>query len=315
MTSSGIDSQFGFSPETTHGTRVVPATFNEFVSEGIKNRVNRIISKGLKAGRRFQGRWRPGKSWVEGPVTIELAPQSTGKLFKWMFGAVSTSGSSPYAHTFTPGTLDDESLTIQFAKPDEGGTIRVFEYTGCQCTEWQLSLKIDEFAMLSFTVYGQKEDTSQTLASASYPSGWNPFTFLSGSMTIAGTEYLIDEITLTGNNGLQTGRHAIQGTNPARPRVSRESAKRTVGGQIAGDFFDLTAYNRFVAGTEAALVLTLSDGASASLVITGNARFDGETPNVTGAAMLKQPLPFVFTSLTSDAATITAVLTNTDSTP
>jgi hypothetical protein len=315
MPGSGIDSQFGFAPESTHGTRVVPATFLEYVSEGLKLRRNRITSKGIKALRRTQGRWRPGKQWVEGPITIELGPQSVGKLLKWAMGAVATTGAGPYVHTFTPGTLDDESMTFQLGRPDESGTVRPFDYTGCQCTNWQLSLKVDEFAMFQITTFGQHEDTSQTLATASYPAAWNPFTFLSGSLQLAGSAYEIDEITLTGDNGLQTNRHVIKSATAERPRQSRESGYRQYGGQLSSDFFNLAAYNRFVSGTEAALVLTLSDGAGAQLVVTGNVRFDGDTPNVTGPAMLKQPLPFVFTSLTSDAAAITLALTNSDATP
>ena len=59
----------------------------------------------------------------------------------------------------------------------------------------------------------------------------------------------------------------------------------------------------------------LSSGASESLTIAGNIRFTGETPVVSGPEILEQPLPFVFTSATSDAAAITATLVNTDSTP
>lgn len=312
---SGLESQFGFSPETTAGTRVVPATFLEFVSESLKFQRERIVSKGLKAGRRTQGRWKPGVQYVDGGFVLELAPQSTGKLFRWMFGAVATSGAGPYTHVFTPGTLDDEFLTIQVNRPDESGTNRPFDYLGCQCTDWTLNCQVNQFATLSASVYGMHEDRAQTLAAASYPATWSPFTFVSGSLQLAGSGYEIDDITITGKNGLQTGRHRIRATTPERPVQSRESAFRTYGGSLNSDFFGLTAYERFVNGTEAALSLVFNDGANAQLTIAGNVRFDGETPNVSGAEMVKQALPFVFTSLTSDAATITATLINSDATP
>jgi hypothetical protein len=316
MTSSAIDSQFGFSPETTIGTRVTPATFLEYVPPAaLVFHCDRIISKGVRPGRRTQGRWRPGRKWVDGNFTVELGPQSIGKLLKWAFGAVSTAGSDPYTHTFTPGTLDDEAMTLQFAVPDEAGTIRVHEYQGCQCTGWQIACKVNEFATMQFSVYGMNEDRSQSLASASYPSTWNPFTFVSGALSIAGSGYDVDDITLTGNNGLITGRHKIRATTPQLPVQSREGAFRQYGGVVNGDYLSNAAYDRFVNGTEAAVSMVFSDGSSAQLTIAGNARFDGDTPNVRDMGITKQALPFVFTSLTSDAAAITATLVNADSTP
>ena len=312
---SGLEAQVGFSPEVTIGTRVVPATFLEFTGETLKYRRGRIISNGLKAGRRTQGRWKQGVQWVDGDISFELAPQSVGKLFRWMFGGVATSGAGPYTHTFTPGALDDKALTIQFNRPDESGTNRVMEYTGCQCTSWEIGARVNEFVTLKTALYGMHEDTSQSLAAASYPATWSPFTFISGSLSIGGTGYECDEITITGDNGLQTGRHRIRATTPERPVQSRESGYRQYGGMINGDLFSLVAYQRFVQGTEAALSLVFNDGANAQLTIAGNVRFDGETPDVTGPTMIKQALPFVFTSLTSDAATITATLINADTTP
>lgn len=309
---SGLESQWGFSPESTPGTRVAPATFLPYLSENVKHEIERMVSQGLRAGRRTRGVWRPGRQTVKGGVTFELAPQGAVRLFKWAMGGLSSTGSGPFTHTLTPNTLDDESMTWQFNKPDESGTNRVFDIYGAACTDWSVGLKLGEFAMATFNMEGMQAVYDQTLATASYPSGWNPFAYTSGSLTIAGSAYEPEEITITGTNGLQTGRHRIKATTPQWPVRHREAAFRDYGGTLNGDFFDLAAYNRFVNGTEAALVVTLSDGASASLTITGNVRFDGETPNVSGAAMLKQSLPFVFTSGTSDAAAITLTLVSSD---
>lgn len=312
---SGLDSQFGFGVEGTPGTRATPATFLPLVSENIKYHRDRLVSKGMKAGRRTQGGWRPGRGWVDGSFTVELAPQSMGKIMKWANGAVSSSGSGPYTHVFTPGGLDDEALTIQLGKPDSGGTVRPADYVGCQCTGYQIGLKVNEYAMLTPSIYGAYEDLSQSLASASYPSTYTPFTYISGSLSLASADYELDDITITAALGQAIGRHKISATTPERPRLSKEAEFRQYGGTLNGDFMSNTAYQRFVNGTEAALSLVLSDGASASLTIAGNVRFDGDTPNIAGPAMLKQALPFVFTSLTSDAATYTMTLVNSDATP
>jgi hypothetical protein len=312
---TGLDSQFGFTPETTVGTRIAPATFLPLVSENIKYNRERLVSKGMRAGRRTQGLWRPGRGWVDGGFTIELAPQSTGKLFRWCTGAVSTSGAGPYTHVFTNGTLDDRALTIQVGKPDRDGTVRPFDYIGCMCTGYQIGLKVGEYAMFNPSVYGMQEDLSQSLASAAYPTTYTPFTYISGALSIAGAEYEIDDAMITAALNLATGRHKITGTSPDRPKASKESGFRQIGGTLNGDYISNVAYQRFVNGTEAALSLVMTDGAAASLTIAGNVRFDGDTPNVAGPMMLKQALPFVFTSLTSDAAAFTMTLVNSDATP
>lgn len=311
---SGLESQWGFSAESTAGTRVVPATFAPFLKASLKHDIPRIVSKGLRAGRRTQSVWRAGTQSPSFGVDFEMAPQGFVKLGKWMFGGLATTGAGPYTHTLTPSTLDDEYQTHQFNVPDESGTNRMVDFYGAQCTGWSLGLKVNEFAMGHIDAVAMEANYAQTLAAASYPSGWLPFAYTSGSLTIAGSAYEPQEIMLTANNGLATGRHRIKATTPQWPVQAREASFRQYGGTINGDFFSLTAYNRFVAGTEAALVLTLTDGASASLTITGNVRFDGETPGIDGDTMIKQALPFVFTSGTSDAAAITAVLVNADAT-
>jgi hypothetical protein len=76
----------------------------------------------------------------------------------------------------------------------------------------------------------------------------------------------------------------------------------------------LTALNRFINGTEAALVLTFNAGASAQTTFTMNVRFDGEDPDL-GAELLEQPLSFKAVSSTSDAAALTVAVVNADATP
>jgi hypothetical protein len=309
---SGLESQWGFSPETTVGTRVTPATFLPFLSENIKHDIARNVSNGIFAGRRTRHVWRPGRQMVKGPVNFELAPQGFTKLGKWMMGGIATTGSGPYSHVLTPAGLDDEAMSFQFAKPDESGTVRVHDIIGAQCIDWSIGLKVGELAQASVNITGMDSTYDESLEVASYPTGWNPFSYISGSLTIGGSAYEPEEISITGSNGLAVDRHRIRATTPEWPVRSREASFREYKGTLNGDFFGLTAYNRFINGDEAALSLVLSDGASASLTIAGNVRFDGDTPNVSGDAMLKQPLPFVFTSASSDAAAFTMTLVNSD---
>ncbi len=115
-------------------------------------------------------------------------------------------------------------------------------------------------------------------------------------------------MTLAGDNALSERFFICQDTT----EEPLETGLRSYTGTVSADFEDLTAYNRFVNGTEAALVLTCTAGSN-TLVATCNVRFDGKTPNVGDRGVIEQSLPFVCLGST-DAAAITVVITNSDAT-
>lgn len=313
---SGLQSQLGFINESTVGTFATPTKFVEFVSEDLRLEIERIESKGLRAGRTTLHRWAAGVQRVVGGFEMELVPQGAALLWKHALGAVSTSGAGPYVHTITPTVgLDALGLTIQINKPDISGTNRVFSYLGCQITDWEISAAVNEYAMAKFGIFGMHEDTAQSLASASFPATYTPFTFAHGSVTVAGSAHDVKSFTLAGDNGLATNRHQIRATTPSRPKISLSESLRSFTGTLVTDFIDLTDYGRFTGGTETALVLTFNAGASAIMTITMNVRYDGETPTVGGAEILEQSLPFKAVSSSADASAITVVITNGDSSP
>ena len=315
---SGLQSQFGFVAESTYGTYAAPTKFQEFTSESLNLKIERIPSNGLRAGRAIWHRRVAGRQHVEGNIDLEFAPQGAALLWKHALGAVNTTGTNPYVHTLTPtSAVDTLSLTCQINKPDITGTDRVFSYLGCQIASWNLDSEINQLVKWTMNLIGTHEDTSQTLASASYPSGLSPFTFAVGTLSIAGSEIAVKRVRLQGDNGLTrpADRTFMQSTTPTRPKQGKVAARRMFTGSLVADFESLTAYNRYVNATEAALVLTYTDSASAAMTITTNVLFDGETPNVRGPGLLDQNLTFTCQSSTSDAAAITVVVTNADSSP
>jgi hypothetical protein len=265
--------------------------------------------------RRHQGRWFPGAQWVDGSVTHELAAADMGILFRHLLGAVSTSGAGPYTHTFTPGALVESTMTVQIGRPNEAGTVDVYDYLGMHIVKATISGKVGEVAQITLDMYGQHEDRAQTLVTAVFDANWDPLVFTEATVSIGGAVYDCTEFSLTIDNALQTGRHSMRTTTPSRPKIAKESGFRTFSGSVKGEYFSKAAYERYVNGTEAAMIIALNGGATNQVTITGNCRFDGTTPNVTGPSMLMQELPFVLLSTTSDAAACTAVLINSDATP
>lgn len=311
---SGLAGQLGFAEESTYGTFVAPTRFLELNNSNVKFERERIDSGGIRAGRRVLHRWAPGIQRVAGDVEFELAPQGFALLWKHILGGISTAGANPYTHTVTPGDLAGKSLSLQIGKPDIGGTVRVFSYLGVKVTGIELSAAVNEYAMMTVSFYGNHLDTAQTLGTATYPTGLTPFDFTKGSVSLAGSGFDVKEFTLNIDNGLEVDRHFIRATTPERSKEPLESTRRDITGSMTADFSDLTALNRFINGTEAALVLTFNAGASAQTTITMNVRFDGEDPDL-GPELLEQPLQFKAVSATSDAAAITVAVVNADASP
>ena len=168
--------------------------------------------------------------------------------------------------------------------------------------------------MSDFEFYGQHLDVLQLLTAASYSSTWAPYTFLHGVLSIAGSEYEFDDVTLNYTNALRTDRHVHRSTTPARPKTSLESGFREWTATVNSDFHSLAALNRAIAGTEAAFSLVFTSGANV-VTFAGNVRSDVDSPTVDGPETVKQSLPLVFVSTTSDAAAMTITQVTTEPTP
>jgi hypothetical protein len=320
---SGLSAQFGMVDEVTYGTPVVVTRFYEFTSESLSMEIERIESSGLRSGTKVQrsDRWVAGQRNVGGDVELELATKSFGLWLKHMLGGVVTAqpsaGPDPtvYDHTFTPGDLP-VALTMQVGRTDVGGTTRAFTYHGCRINEWEIAASVGELATLKATIIGEDEDTATALATASYPSNLSLFSFVSGALTVAGSAFDVKEFSLSGNNGLADDRYFFGSALRKQPL---EANMREYTGELAAEFVDLSAYNRFINGTEAALVLlfrgpVISNTYFNDLQITANVRFDGETPSIDGTDVVQQALQYKCVGNTP-ATALTILYRTTDTTP
>lgn len=307
---SGLAGQFGFEKESTPGTYEAPTHFLEFLDESIKLEIEQVSSNGIRAGRRTKHNITAGAQVVRGSSTHELTTETTGGLLELCFGAVNTTGASdPWTHTFTPGDL--ASGTVQVGTPGTGGTVHPRSYTGMKVSAWELTVDPStNFVILRIDWVGQAETTAESLETASY-STFTRVTFKHATFSLGGSEVCVDQISIRGDNALDVN-NKVCSTNPGYPTIS-EAGMRSYTGTATADFADLTQYNRYKNATEVAFSLALAVSANDDLTITGNVHFMGETPNVTGAEVLKQPIPFEFVHATSDASAITAVLKNGDS--
>lgn len=311
-----LEAQLGFIGETTYGTRVAPTRFLPFLKESLGLEIDYIESKSYRAGRKTKQLRRPGGQRVAGDIEMELAPQGLGLWLKHCLGSVTSTGAGPYVHTFTPGGLVGLSMTVQIVRTDQTGIARPFDYSGLKVQSWEMGAQVGEIATLKTTLYGTTEDTGQSIASASYPANWLPFTFVEGSLTVGGTATPVKSFSLKGDNGLLVDRYRLQASGANKSLEPQEASVRDYSGTLEADFTSLTAYNRFVNQTAAALVITLAQASGHQLVITSNVEFDGTTPKAEGiGSEIAQSLPFVGVSATGDSNVMTIAVTNADSAP
>jgi hypothetical protein len=183
---SGLAGQIGFGEESTWGVGVTPTVFLPLVSEKLTAEVDFIESDAVYAGRRLLladqvglGTWKVG-----GDIGLELTNKSVGLLFKHMFGGVSTTGSGPYVHTFTPGDLAGLGLTVQVGRPGSStGTVDPYTYVGSKISEWELGCKAGENATLGLTILARQELTLWTVTDGVTTSGSPTITSATGGFS------------------------------------------------------------------------------------------------------------------------------------
>jgi hypothetical protein len=256
---SGIDAQLGLAAETTWGVFQTPARFLEFTTESLKLDKARVESKGIRKGKRVQrsDQWAAGRVSVGGDVEFEVGNKGFGLLFKHMLGSVTTTspGTTTKKHSCQLGDPYGLGFTVQMGRPDTGGTVDPFAYLGCKVTNWELSNAVDDILMLKLGLDGSGEDTSTGLAAASAPAETENLYWTGGSVTIAGTEISVKDVSFTGDNGMKTDRHFIRsGAATKKEQLAAQLAQ--LGGNLTAEFEGLTAYNRFVNGTVATIVGT-----------------------------------------------------------
>lgn len=308
-TGTGLDAQIGIAEESTYGTYVAPDTFFEFTSESISPQVQRLTPSALGRGRfRRTSRIRHFVTGAEGDVTMEMVNKGMGLWFKHALGSVATTqpddvgAPNHYLHTFTPDTngLRGLYLTTQVGRPSTDATVRPFSYLGGKITSWTISAAMNEIATMTASMNFKTETTSETLATASYSSGLESFTFLDGSLTINSTAVgVVNSAEVNGTNALNTDRRGF-GNEKHEPLANEFW---TIAGTMESEFEDLTAYNAWINGTEVVnLVMTfevsgteIDSGQSNpyKLVITiPSLHYTGDAPNVGGPDVISQSKPF-----------------------
>lgn len=202
-----------------------------------------------------------------------------------------------YTHTFTPDErgLRRVSATVQVNRPDTGGIDRPFTYPGAKVVGWKLSLALDGWLMLELTWDTAAGVTTTALATQSYASTAAVYDFSQFAVTVGGTAVRLKSFEVSGAWSVDINRGAL-GNTRLEPLAVGEWI---ITGALDAEFTDLTAYAAFMAGTQAALVITgtgitIPSSASPYLlsVTCPVIEYTGDTPTVGSTEILRIPLSF-----------------------
>lgn len=314
---AGLFAQCGWALETVPGVPAAVSRSVPFVSESMGQEIARDEPDTLVAGNRLRrsGQWSPGERTVGGYLGFELFPSGAGELFTLMLGSAVTTqvGVDRYQHRFTPGSLNGLSATFQVGKPTTGIVIP-FTYAGCKVASWELAVTAGEYATMGLQLAAISETTLIPFVPLT-PPGRRPLFGSDAHITVDGSVLAGRRLRLNGDNALDIDRRPVASDSDTI-REPLEDGLRPTGGSLAGiEFRDLTAYQLFIDGTEAALTVDMWAGPDL-VQIEANVRFDGTTPNVEDRGLLATDIPFTIIAPTDDDGDgLAVILTNSDPIP
>jgi hypothetical protein len=249
-----MDHQLGVVDEVTYGTPVTVTRFFEYESENIQETYGRTEGDPLRVGSGFvrQDRFTPYPGGAAGTIQMTALTKGFGFWLKHMMGQVATTGpaeTTVYTHTGTEATLVGDSFTCQVNRPfHPSGTNQAFTYSGGKVAKWTLSNSVEGNLLLDLDVDFQKYATDVALATASYPTGMEPFSWVGGFVTIGGSNYDVTEFSLEVDNGLDVDRRQIR-ANALKKEPT--SSRRSGSFSLSADFDSLTQRNRAASDTRA----------------------------------------------------------------
>ena len=309
---SGLAAQVGMKAETTWGTPVTVDRFVPLVSESLTVKVDHLVSEGIIAGRTIvdTDQVKSGNVEVSGELAFEAYEQSIGQLLYHALGSVSsTTASAPYTHTITPGDIANLGLTVQVGKPDTGGTVRPFTYSGCKVDSLNLKVAAGEIATLGVGVMARTVVTNTSLETASFATqAATPFTGIQATTTTWGGGALnVRSFELSIENHLEDRRFL----GSAYTSEYKRTARRDVSGSAEVEFESLALFNDFIALTHNDFIVTMTNGTE-SLGVTMHARIEEFPVEVKDKGLVVVEVPLVAAGDGSDADALTIAYTCDD---
>lgn len=187
---------------------------------------------------------------------------------------------------------------------------RYWRFRGCEFSKMTLSVKPNAKVDGTFTLVGKDLAidtaiiTGETYTAASTTTPFNSFT---GTLTEGGTTIaIVTELSMSLDNGI-----APIYVVGARPSVTPDIGRSNLTGSMSCQFVNDDLYAKFIAQTESAIVLTLTDPANNSLSFDiPRIKYTGSTIDVANEGTITQSLQWQ-ALYASDAHASNIVITRT----
>ena len=195
----------GFGEESAWGNGVAPTVFLPGTEDLSPDRERMVIDQPHAS--RFDLPSKAGRMRIQGKNTSghPLYTDAIGLILKALFGQVSTSGTGPYTHTFTPLSqplTDNNALPPVSVQVTAGG--RTKRFTGGQIATMALSQPKDDFAQFDLGWHFKGVDNSVSAATPAIPND-DVFAFRHLAITRDGNPVTtVEELTLNIDNQLES---------------------------------------------------------------------------------------------------------------
>jgi hypothetical protein len=267
---------------------------------------------------------------VQGAAPADLPAQGLNKWLYRMFGSFGQSNAvltedmstAAYKAVHVPGDLTGHTFALQAGRPDISGTVAPFTYTGMKVSEWEISAAMGEIPKWTLTFEGRNElagsgngdplnGSVPSLLTYSAPVGgvfkWNQGTvFYGGTPSTTSGITTLASPTAAGNiKSFSVKMTRPMDTNRFSPELAGwrneplQNALLKITAQFEVEWLSTNAYyNAYANDTATAFSLaftgpvigTGSDHSSLGLLMS-NIRLEGDSPSVSGPAVLTQTIP------------------------
>ena len=302
---SGRGAALGAGEESTYGVATSRVNWRPAISSNLLRTVERVPRPNLQTG--TAGVMRRSHFTAAdnagGTCSIELTYQNCGMWVKHLLGAAATTGSSPYTHTYTLGTLP-AGLTIENIRGT--GTSEVFE--GCRFNSGTFAVSAGGVMSLDLDVIAETSAARGTAPTPSYGAGDTPVLHShSGQFGFNSANYDLVSMSLAVNNAL--ARRQLLGS--AVTKQPKRSDFQSVELSVTVEVED-ALYAALLADTSGDASITFSSGALSAAFTIQNAYVTSASDPVTSAGIVSQSLTFVGESDGTDEGLAIAIV-NTNS--
>ena len=301
----GRGAALGIGEESSYGVATSRVNWRPAISSNLLRTIERVPRPNLRTG--AAGAMRRS-SYVQadsagGGVSIELTYENCGMWVKHLMGAAATTGSSPYTHTYTLGTLPT-GLTIENVRGS--GTSEIFE--GCKVNSGSFSVSSGGVMSLDMDIIAETSATRGTAATPSYGAGDTAVLHShAGQLSFNSVSYDLVDMSVTVNNNL-TRRQLLGSAVTKEPKRSDfQSVEMSVTLEVED-----ALYQALIAGTQGDVVIAFTSGSLSATFTLSNAFLTEASDPVTSAGIISQNLTFVGESDGSDEGLSIAIV-NTNS--